>query len=116
MKKGTKIDDLDNYVTITLFIDDDAYAASLQCGFDDTLDEDSEAYMLKMGYGVLTHLNSDGDRLAELGSAMLMGMVAESGYGDDSIAFDPEEDEEEAPTPNKDKVVPFKTKGNKTRH
>ncbi len=115
MKKGTDQEALDNYVTVTLFIDEGAYAASLQWDFDETLEEDSENYMLTMGYGLIAHLNTDGDRVAELGAAMLMGMHSGGDPAEEEVIFTPEEGIQEE-KPKSEKVVSFRSKGNKTRH
>ncbi len=71
--------------------------------------------MLTMGYGLIAHLNNDGDRLAELGAAMLMGMASGDEFAEEALTFTPEEDVQEK-EPESSKVVSFKSKGNKTRH
>jgi hypothetical protein len=107
---------LGNFVNLTIYVDAEGqYTAALGCKFDDTLEEESEHYMMALGYGVLASLNGDGDHMAELGMAMMMGMAAGS-EEDDGIFFTPEE-EKGTPEKSKDgKVLSFKPKGTKTRH
>lgn len=115
---GEVLESLGNFVNLTFFVDEDGkYSCSLGCRFDDALEEESEDYMMAVGYGLLASLSNDPDRLFELGTAMLLGMLAESEREEQELLFSAEaEEEDDDKSSKKDNVLSFNTKGTKTRH